>query len=274
MSILYAPTEKGFDPRLEAIDRCQIGLLREMVGQQGSRLILKGGMAMRAVFGGLRLTKDIDFDREPTLSQEALKKGVLGNLLRAATTAGIRQPRAEITKGTQTTVRARLQGVIEQGADVRFDVEVSGRAAPQRENLRVEMVRPPPRYAMAPFPVTTYTNEALAVMKIAAALSRQRHAPRDLYDLRDLIRAGADPVDLLARQTPALLRDFAGRALGKLELLSYALARQELLPYLPPGEREALTEAAWLDATLDAAHHIATWCESALWRRQGGEQAA
>lgn len=270
MSKLYAPTEKGFDARLEVIDRCQVGLLRELVGQQGNRLILKGGMAMRAAFGSLRLTKDIDFDRDSSLSQDALKKGLLNNLVRAAAAAGIREPKVEITKDTKTTVRARLQGLLTGGVGVRFDVEVSGRGTPDRSNLRAEMVAPPPRYAMAPFPVTTYTNEALAVMKIAAALSEQRHAPRDLYDLRDLIHAGVDPTDLLARQDADLLEDFAARALGKLEMLSYSLAQQELLPYLPSDERDALTEDAWLEATLLVADRVVQWCEAALRRQRGG----
>lgn len=269
MSFLYAPTDKGFDPRLEAIDRCQVGLLRELAGQQGGRLILKGGMAMRAAFGSMRLTKDIDFDRDPSLSQDALKRGLANNLVRAATAAGIRQPHAEITKSTATTVRARLRGLIDQGTEVRFEVEVSGRAAPKKENVRSEMVKPPARYGMSPFPVTTYTNEALALMKIAAALSDQRNAPRDLFDLRDLIWAGADPTPLLAQQHPDFLRDCADRALGKLEMLSYPLAQQELLPYLPPDQRVALSEDAWLDHTLMVADTIKKWCEAALQMQMG-----
>ena len=59
--------------------------------------------------------------------------------------------------------------------------------------MRSLPLRPWP-IAMAPFPVVTYTNSALAVMKIGAALSEQRNAPRDLYDLRDLIWARTDPV--------------------------------------------------------------------------------
>lgn len=264
MAILYTPTEKGFDQRLEAIDRCQVALLRELASQQGDRLILKGGMAMRAAFGSMRLTKDIDFDRDPSLSQDALKKGLVNNLTRAAAAAGITGPKAEITKDSRTTVRARLTGMVGPSTEVRFEVEVSGRDAPDKANLRHEIVRAPGKYAMSPFPVHVYTNEALAAMKIAAALAEARNAPRDLYDLRDLIYAGADPTRLLARQPEEMLRDFASRALGKLEMLSYGLAQQELLPYLPPEQREALTEDAWLETTLMVAEQIAGWCEAAI----------
>lgn len=264
MAILYGPTEKGFDPRLEAIDRCQVGLLRELAAQQGNRLILKGGMAMRAVFGSMRLTKDIDFDRDPSLSQEALKRSLSGNLLRAATMAGIKSGHVDITKSTSTTVRARLQGSVGSVGDVRFDVEVSGREVPNKSLLRSEVVQPPARYGMAPFSVLAYNNAALAAMKIAAALSEQRYAPRDLYDLRDLIWSGADPTTLLAQQDESLLEDWAARSLGKLEMLSYSLAQQELLPYLPPDRRQALTEEAWIDHTLMVADAIGRWCTGAL----------
>jgi predicted nucleotidyltransferase component of viral defense system len=51
MATIYKPSDRGFDERLTSIDRCQIALLREVVGQYGQRLVLKGGMAMRAVLG-------------------------------------------------------------------------------------------------------------------------------------------------------------------------------------------------------------------------------
>lgn len=264
MTNLYSPAERGFDPRMDAIDRCQVGLLRELAGQLGKRLILKGGMAMRAAFGGMRLTKDIDFDRDNTISQETLKKNLGRLLVRAASAAAIRDPKAEITKDTRTTVRARLSGTIGKGLDVRFDIEVSGRDTPSPHNMREAIVVAPASYAMAPFPVTTYTTAALAAMKIGAALSAQRNAPRDLYDLRDLVRAGADPVELLSRQEPDQLAEFSSRALGKLEALSFQQAQQELLPYLPPEERHMLDENTWIDMTLMVAQTIETWCDTAL----------
>ncbi len=264
MAKLYAPSEKGFDARYEAVDRCQVGLLRELASLQGGRLILKGGMAMRAALGSMRLTKDIDFDRDLSLSQDVLKRGLRKHLLRAATIAGIKMPEVEFTKDTRTTLRARLAGGIDARADVRFDVEVSGRMAPLPGCVRNEIVSPHPQYGMAAFSVKTYTNDALAAMKIAAALSQQRNAPRDLYDLRDLIHAGADPTSLLAQQDAALLEEYASRAADKLEMLSYALAVQELLQYLPRSERDVMTEGVWIDVILMAADHVVRWCHDAL----------
>lgn len=269
MAIVYAPSEKGFDPRLEAIDRCQITLLRDLSHQLGNRLVLKGGVAMRVAFGSMRLTKDIDFDRDQRIGQDTLVRNLDRMLIRAAGLARIQNPNVQITKNTSTTVRARIEGTIENDTDVRFDVEVSGRSPPSGKSVRSEVVVPPAKYAMAPFPVVTYTNPALAVMKIGAALSEQRNAPRDLYDLRDLIWAHTDPTELLAQQDTDLLEDFITRAPAKLELLSFELAQQELLPYLPPESRHALDEANWLDATIMVSQTIQHWCRAALAQQRG-----
>jgi predicted nucleotidyltransferase component of viral defense system len=264
MAAIYSPQEHGFDARLTVVDRCQIALLRELSMQHGHRLILKGGMAMRAVFGSLRLTKDIDFDRHAGISQPSLEGGLIRSLNKAARMSLLQEARAEITKSTATTVRARLVGLTVDGVAARFDVEVSGRGAAPVSFQRAEMIVPPREYGMAPFQVCTYTNEVLAAMKIHAALSVQRNAPRDLYDLWDLVCSGVSPTPLLARQPEAVLQDFAARCLGKLEGLSYGLARDELLPYLPQHKRDALTEDVWLEQTLMVAAAIESWCQQAI----------
>ena len=114
---------------------------------------------------------------------------------------------------TSTTLRARLQGQL-LGEDVRFEVEACSRGAglgvlaarsgqPQVQAQRSVLVTPPPSYAMAPFEVLSYTHDALAATKIAAAallpphIAPARSPPRDgcvlVYDLRDLIWAGRRP---------------------------------------------------------------------------------
>ena len=273
MGTLYSPGQRGFDSRFTAVDRCQVTLLRELTAQHADRLILKGGMAMRAVFGSLRLTKDIDFDRDDTIGQKTLETGLLRSLMRAAQLGRLRDAKADITKSTVTTVRARLQGIVD-GGEMRFEVEVSGRGAAPLQYRRTELIVPPPEYSLAPFQLSTYTNEAIAAMKVGAALSLQRNAPRDLYDLRDLVRAGVRPIEILGKQPVDVLQDYARRSLGKLEGLTYALARDELMPYLPPAERDQLTEDAWLEATLMVAEAIESWCNDALAMKQQDDHEA
>lgn len=59
---------------------------------------------------------------------------------------------------------------------------------------------------------------------------------------------------------------------GKLELLTFQVAQQELLPYLPPEDRETLDEERWIDATLMVAETIQGWCKTALELQQAREK--
>lgn len=266
MSTIYSAADKGFDERLSIIDRAQIALLREVMSELGAgRLILKGGMAMRAVLGSMRLTKDIDFDRDPKLTLNAVKGRLRKSLETAASNAGIRAPKAEITKETPTTVRARLSGRSAAGSDLRFEVEVSDRQHElNRQYIRAVTVIPPASYAMAPFLVEAYTSDMLAAMKIAAAMSDMRNAPRDVYDLYDLIAMGANPVPLLVPQQAALLQQVRRDAMTKIEHIGFDLAREELLPYLPQADRDNLSEDRWMEYTLVVGEAIERWVDAAL----------
>ncbi len=67
MSALYDPRERGFPEAFTTIDRAQVAMLRDLASAD-TRLILKGGMAMRVVVGSMRLTKGVDFDRAAEVS--------------------------------------------------------------------------------------------------------------------------------------------------------------------------------------------------------------
>jgi hypothetical protein len=133
-------------------------------------------------------------------------------------------------------------------------------------------VAPPPGYGIAPFFVAAYNADMLAAMKIAAVMSERRHAPRDIYDLHDLIGAGANPVPLLARQDVDLLEHTRQTALAKLERIGFDLAREELLPYLPKSERDALTEDRWTACTLAVGESIEQWTAAAIAMRRAEPQ--
>ncbi|MBT2305472.1 nucleotidyl transferase AbiEii/AbiGii toxin family protein [Variovorax paradoxus] len=271
MATIANPADKGFDSSVAVIDRAQLALLREIQSEAAGRLILKGGMAMRTVVGSMRMTKDIDFDRDPRLALNSTKGRLRASLKTAAAAAGMRDANAEITKESETTVRARLTGrAAGDSAPLRFEVEVSGRAKElNRQYIRAVQVVTPSTYGMAPFFVEAYTVDMLAAMKVAAAMSDSRNAPRDIYDLHDLIAVGANPVALLAAQDPLLLQHIRSTAMAKLELVTFAHAREELRPYLPLSERDALTEERWLEYTLEVGEAIERWVDGALALRQG-----
>jgi hypothetical protein len=80
--MIFGAHELGFSPEAEFRDRTQMQFVALLVRQEASRLILKGGMAMRALYGSTRLTKDVDFDCEDSDPTELwvrhIPPGVLG----------------------------------------------------------------------------------------------------------------------------------------------------------------------------------------------------
>lgn len=261
---MYSPREKGFSESLHFIDRCQVTLLREIAGLAGERMVLKGGMSMRASFGSLRLTKDMDFDRDPQTTTLASVKSMLTRGMKsAAEQSRLRNAAIDFPKATEITLRARLAGETIAGHPVRFEVEVSGRRFPSRTNRRMENVVPPSDYGMAPFPVHTYTHAMLAASKVLAVMSDNRNVPRDIYDLRDLILAQTSPVDILRELSPTALAQMRADVLGKLTLITFDQAREELLPYIPPTTASQIDRPTWEEWTLDVAESVEAWLEAA-----------
>jgi hypothetical protein len=167
----------------------------------------------------------------------------------------------DFPKATEVTLRARMRGETVDGQTARFEVEVSGRRFPGRENRRMETVVPPSDYGMAPFPVHTYTHPMLAASKVLAVMSDNRNVPRDVYDLRDLILAQANPVPILRALPPEAVLQMRTDVIGKLTQITFDQARDELLPYLPPPIAAEIDQATWDTWTLDVAESIGAWLE-------------
>ena len=244
MSILYDPKDRGFPEALSVIDRCQIAMLRELATASDGRLVLKGGMAMRVAVGSMRLTKDVDFDRADGVSTASVQSSVKKALQHAAQSAGMRSAEIDPGNSSETTVRMRLAGMV-AGAPVRFVVEVSGRnPVPRAYQARVQ-VTPPSRYGIAPFVMTTYAHAMLAASKVMAVMSANRNVPRDVYDLNDLATTHPEPI-LAARMSRDALQTIKDSVLDKVCAIDFAMAQQELLPYIPPDQRDELTQARWV----------------------------
>lgn len=264
MTTIYSPKEKGFSDALHHVDRCQVILLREIAFVMQNRMVLKGGMAMRASVGSMRLTKDMDFDRDISATTLSSVKGLMKKGMKSAAVAGrIQNAEISITKDTETTLRARLVGQTPQGSPIRFEVEVSGRSYPQLSNRHMEMVSPPTEYGVAPFTVNTYSHEMLAASKVLAVMADNRNVPRDIYDLKDLADAGVDPAEILCELPPEALAQIRADVLGKLTLITFDLAKVELLPYLPPSTAASVDAEVWDSWTLKVAESIEGWIDNA-----------
>jgi predicted nucleotidyltransferase component of viral defense system len=264
--MLYDPADEGFSPRMCAIDRCQIALLRELTMHYDARLFLKGGMAMRALYGSFRLTKDIDFERSESLSMSSLKNNLPKALVRAGLMAGLQGPVISITKSTATTFRVSLAAALkETGEPVQYEVEISGRGLPPSKNLVRLSISPPIRYRLAQFSVSSYDPHAMAASKVAALHSDQRSVPRDVFDLSDLIEQGANPVSLLIEKADvAWLKKINGTSLDRTIIMGWERANEEVLPYLPKKLRESMTPLDWEQKCLKVASTVDSWIAEAI----------
>ena len=261
---MYDPADQGFSPQMRAIDQCQMALLRAVSIRYGARLYLKGGMAMRVLFGSLRLTKDIDFERDPSLTTANLKASMHQCLGTAALTAALRAPQIAVTKETATTLRVVLRAKLLTEEPVRYEVEISGRSLPPSAHLKRINVVPPISYRMTQFAVNTYDEHAMAAAKTLALHADNRSVPRDIFDLSDLLAQGANPIALLALRPSHRLREMAGNTIAYVDAIGWARANEELLPYLPLGVRESFDADAWDAMRLKVAERVDEWLAHAL----------
>lgn len=265
---MYNPISHEFSARLIAIDRCQVILLRSLALHYSNRLALKGGMAMRALFGSLRLTKDIDFERDPSLSNESLEKSLPRAMASAALESGLRGPTAKISKHTRTTIRASLNAShAATGEPVQFEVEISGRGLPPASHLIRLDLQPPAEYFIAPFGVTAFDQHAMAASKVAALHSDHRSVPRDIYDLNDLIGQQADATELLRLADAQWLLEIQNKAIEKTSLIGWDRANEELFPYLPKSVAQSITTERWEEICLRVALQVDEWVAKAVIER-------
>ena len=259
------PKTQGFSDRIIAADRCQVILLRLLALHYGNRLVLKGGMAMRALFGSLRLTKDVDFERDPSLSNASLENSLPKTLAAAALESGLTGTKANISKHTRTTIRASLHATEPQSKqEIHFEVEISGRGLPPPNHICRLTVNPPSDYFIAPFSINAFDSHAMAAAKVAALHSENRSVPRDIFDLNDLIARQADPCDLLASADPEWLKGLHAKAIDKASLVGWDRANEELFPYLPPAVAQSLSPEHWDELCLKVATQVDAWVENAI----------
>src|SRR5260370_11046326 len=120
----------GFGPEAQVRDRSQMAFLSSLMRQGADRYILKGGMAMRALFGSARLTKDVDFDCVDSISDRSLATRIPNALEQAARSAGIVEQKIDRTKSGERATRWRLTGRTRDGTAITWEVELSRRAFP------------------------------------------------------------------------------------------------------------------------------------------------
>lgn len=169
-------------------------LIREIFLRKGSGFVLKGGGALRTLFGGQRLTKDIDLDfTNPKRTADSLHTTVSRCIRNAARGLPLANLEVSVPGKAETTPRWKINFTDPDNRRYHVEIEVSrdpARAAPG--NVVQKPFTPEAAIGIARFWADIYDEPALIATKLAALLGRG--LPRDVYDLDTLIRASAHPV--------------------------------------------------------------------------------
>lgn len=242
----------------------QSRLLVELMGNaMHKELVLKGGMAMRAVHGSVRYTKDIDLDADLKHSKERVRGIVKRSIERTVASGLIANAKVSEPKQTETTLRWKIVGTQPgSNAPMNLTVEVSRRATMAYGHI-IE-VPLPAAYAggAADVKVQVLDSQAIAVTKVLALTDPNRLAPRDIFDLHVLIEAQVnDPTHLFASLPNA--RERLPRAIAdlwpKIEAMTYAQFRSDVVPSLPDSVAKAIDEDVFDDMRLKVGASVEKW---------------
>jgi predicted nucleotidyltransferase component of viral defense system len=213
-------------------------------GSEGSSLVLKGGAAMRVLTERARYTQDLDFDHDPHRTLGSLQRTVRSAVDRMLQGSGLLQASVAESKQTDTVARWKISGRTSTGEELHLTLEVSRHRAPDPGHVLRIPVQVPDRTLPRVY-VSVYDEQALTDNKLAALLDDRRTAPRDIYDLELLLSRGVCPsaavVERLGGQA-----ELTQRVSTKLDLMDWALFRDQVLPALPRETQVNINEDEYL----------------------------
>jgi len=244
------------------LQRVQVRFLRELFRASKGGFVLKGGMAVAALYGHSRLTRDIDLDFPPLSERTAqsLHNQVRKALDLALRGSGVVDFKIHIPGKGEISPKWKVSGRSSEGAPFNLKVEVSRRPPPPG---RVRQVALPgvAAFGFGPFYVDLYDEPVLAALKLAALLASDRCAPRDVYDLDLLLPAHLPGSELLSWSLEAarIAPLEASQALqNKLEAMPWSMFETQVLPSVDPLIASRFDAASWAAMKTRIA---ATLCE-------------
>ena len=243
-------------------------LTRELFHKKGEGLVLKGGAALRALFGEQRLTKDIDLDfTNPRRTADSLHKTVGGAIQAAARGLPVQNLQVSEPGKAEASPRWKINFNDETGQPCHVEVEVS-RDAHRAVPGHIKQVRYEPLSAkgIARFWVDTYDETALIATKISALLGRE--VPRDVYDLDLLMSASKAPSSELI--TWAVEHADIGNAdpvkvlWSHLDGLTWQRFQTELQDALPAAVSHRIDDTEWTAMKLRVGEYVQKLLQTAL----------
>ncbi|MEN9478232.1 MAG: hypothetical protein RLZZ300_2373 [Pseudomonadota bacterium] len=246
-------------------------LVELMSNAMHKELVLKGGMAMRAVHGSVRYTKDIDLDADERASKERIQGVVRRSIERAVSSGLIANATVTTPKQTDTTLRWKIAGTQpNSSAPMHLTVEVSRRPKLIEGHVVEVALDKAFNRTGRDVKIQVLDSQHIAVTKVLALTDPMRMAPRDLFDLNVLLEAGVkDPGPLLAQLSDAQLRLplLMAELWPKIEAMSYEQFRNDVVPYLPTTVGLAIDSEAFETMRVDVGVAVERWLQSAasLW---------
>jgi len=251
-------------------DALQMHLLHSIFRQNVKEaLAVKGGIAMKAVFGVDRATKDIDLEASLEFPVE-MYRGIIDRAIKESLKIGLLANAVISTpKSTETTTRWKINGVTPQGSPMNLTIEMSRRSQLPRDTVQWTDIPTKENLALStPAKALTYSPAALAFSKINCLTSELRTAPRDLYDLSVIIKTMVEPpLELLASVQPEELQRQLQVLWPKLEVMSWSLFQNEVLPSLPL-EQQTLSQETYETMRLEVGTTIERWLTLAVEAQQ------
>lgn len=209
--------------------------------------VVKGGVNLRAWFGSLRYSEDIDIDVVRG-SVHSLRERVDRLLASAAfrdmlAAQGLELARSTKPKQTETTQRWKFElRAQELSLPLHSRLEFSRRG--RAEEYALDPVRPEILRAYGlPAPTANhYTAWSAIRQKIEALASRAVTQARDVWDLEHLLRTtGVNPGPFAPAQRKTL-----GAALERAMAVPYDVYKAQVVPYLAPDHQAIYgTRDAW-----------------------------
>lgn len=251
----------------------QARLLVELMGNaMHKELVLKGGLAMRAVHGSKRHTKDIDLDADDAHPRARIH-GIVVRSIQDALGAGLIDD-AKVTepKQTDTTMRWKIGGTV-PGSDtpINLTVEVSRRPMLHPDHVIAVPLTDDFAPGAGGATVRVLDSQAIAVTKVIAMTEPRRVAPRDMYDLFVLIQADVTPpIALLASLPKERLEEALLELWPKIESFDYRLFREEVLAVMPKDLADAFTEEHFETMRLTVGERVQSWLQDARAMQEGG----
>jgi len=233
---------------IQHIECFHLVLLRFMESRvERSRWTVKGGVNLRAWFGSLRYSEDLDIDvvsgRSDSLRERMDQVLAARAFHEMLATQGLALTRSSKPKQTETTQRWKLE-VTSSASSIPLHtrVEFSRRGVQDDfllEPVRPEVVRP---YGVSAPTVNHYTAAAALRQKIRALATRSQPQARDVWDLDHLLRTTGAVLQGRSAEERRLATVAVERALG----IGYDEFRSQVVPFLSPGHQEVFgTRDAW-----------------------------